>query len=95
MSGYKNPSMREPERPARRKKAGSSAALLSVHYMFRFMPRLTWYALPAVFLMIFATLYLRYHYAADILAGGMLAALCALLAPRLIGYQRPTSWGPR
>ena len=42
--------------------------------------------------MIFATLYLRYHYAADILAGGMLAALCALLAPRLIGYQRPTSW---
>lgn len=72
-----------------------SAALLSVHYMFRFLPRLTWYALPAVCLMIFATLYLRYHYAADILAGGMLAALCALLAPRLIGYQRPTSWGPR
>jgi len=72
-----------------------SAALLSVHYMFRFMPRLTWCALPAVFLMIFATLYLRYHYAADILAGGMLAALCALLAPRLIGYQGPTYWGPR
>jgi membrane-associated phospholipid phosphatase len=72
-----------------------SAALLSVHYMFRFMPRLAWCALPAVFFMIFATLYLRYHYAADILAGGMLAALCALLAPRLIGYQRPTFWGPR
>lgn len=72
-----------------------SAALLSIHYMFRFMPRLAWCALPAVFFMIFATLYLRYHYAADILAGGMLAALCALLAPRLIGYQRPTFWGPR
>ena len=72
-----------------------SAALLSVHYMFRFMPRLAWCALPAVFLMIFATLYLRYHYAADILAGGMLAALCVLLAPRLIAYQHPTSWGPR
>jgi membrane-associated phospholipid phosphatase len=45
--------------------------------------------------MIFATLYLRYHYAADILAGGMLATLCLLLAPRLIGYQHPTSWSPR
>lgn len=72
-----------------------SAALLSVHYMFRFMPRLAWCALPAVFLMIFATLYLRYHYAADILAGGMLATLCVLLAPRLLGYQHPTSQEPR
>lgn len=72
-----------------------SAALLSVHYMFRFMPRLAWGAVPAVSLMIFATLYLRYHYAADILAGGMLATLCVLLAPRLISYQHPTSWGPR
>jgi len=72
-----------------------SAALISVHYMFRFTPRLARCALPAVYLMIFATLYLRYHYAADILAGGMLAALCVLLAPRLIAYQHPTSWGPR
>ena len=72
-----------------------AAALLSVHYMFRFMPRLAWCALPAVSLMIFATLYLRYHYAADILAGGMLAILCVLLAPRLLDYQHPTSRRPR
>jgi membrane-associated phospholipid phosphatase len=72
-----------------------SAALICVHYMFRFTPRLAWCALPAVFLMIFATLYLRYHYAADILAGGMLAALCVLLAPRLLRHERPTSGGPR
>jgi len=72
-----------------------SAALISVYYMFRFMPRVAWCALPAVSLMIVATLYLRYHYAADILAGGMLATLCVLLAPRLIGCQHPTSWGPR
>ena len=72
-----------------------SAALISVHYMFRFTPRLAWCALPAVSLMIFATLYLRYHYAADILAGGMLAALCVLLAPRLLRHERPTSGGPR
>lgn len=72
-----------------------SAALLSVHYMFRFTPRLAWCALPAVSLMIFATLYLRYHYAADILAGGMLATLCVLLTPQLLGYEHPASRGPR
>jgi membrane-associated phospholipid phosphatase len=68
-----------------------SAALISVHYMFRFTPRLAWCALPAVCLMIFATLYLRYHYAADILGGGMLAAFCVLLASRLLRHERPTS----
>jgi membrane-associated phospholipid phosphatase len=72
-----------------------SAALISVHYMFRFAPRLAWCALPAVSLMIFATLYLRYHYAADILAGGMLAALCVLLAPRLLRHEHRTSPGSR
>jgi membrane-associated phospholipid phosphatase len=72
-----------------------SAALISVHYMFRFTPRLAWSALPAVSLMILATLYLRYHYAADILAGGMLAALCVLLAPRLLRHEHPPPRGPR
>jgi membrane-associated phospholipid phosphatase len=72
-----------------------SAALISVHYMFRFTPRLAWCALPAVSLMIFAILYLRYHYAADILAGGMLAVLCVLLAPRLLRHEHPTPRGPR
>ena len=70
-----------------------SAALISVHYMFRFTPRLARCALPAVSLMIVATLYLRYHYAADILGGGILAALCILLAPRLLRHEPPTSRG--
>jgi membrane-associated phospholipid phosphatase len=34
-------------------------------------------------LMILSTLYLRYHYVVDILAGVLLAALCLLLAPLL------------
>lgn len=72
-----------------------SAALISLHYVFRFVPRLAWCALPAVSLMTFATLYLRYHYAADILGGGMLAALCVLLAPRLLRHEHPTSPGSR
>jgi membrane-associated phospholipid phosphatase len=70
-----------------------SAALISIHYMFRFTPRLAWCALPAVFLMIVATLYLRYHYGADLLGGGLLAALCVLLAPRLLRHARPISRG--
>ena len=72
-----------------------SAAVLSLHYMFRFTRRLAWCALPAVSLMTFATLYLRYHYAADILAGGLLATFCVLLAPRLLGYEHPTARGLR
>lgn len=61
--------------------------------MFRFTPRLAFCALPAVYLMIFATLYLRYHYAVDILGGGMLAALCVLLASRLLRHEHPISCG--
>lgn len=64
----------------------TSAALISLHYAFRFTPRLARYALPAVLLMILSTLYLRYHYGADILAGALLAPLCVLLAPRLLRY---------
>ncbi len=71
----------------------TSAALISLHYMFRFTPRLAWYALPAVSLMVFASLYLRYHYAADILGGGILAALCVLLAPRFLRHEHPISRG--
>ncbi len=71
----------------------TSAALISLRYMYRFTPRLACYALPAVFLMIIATLYLRYHYAVDILGGGSLAALCVLLAPRLLRHEHPTSRG--
>jgi len=33
--------------------------------------------------MILSTLYLRYHYVVDILAGALLAALCLFLAPLL------------
>jgi membrane-associated phospholipid phosphatase len=68
-----------------------SAASITIHYMLRFTARLAWCALPVVCLMIFATLYLRYHYAADILGGGMLAVFCVLLAPRLLRHEHPTS----
>jgi len=67
----------------------TSAALVGLYYAFRFTPRLAWYALPGVALMILATIYLRYHYAADILGGAILAALCIFLAPRLLRLVDP------
>ena len=76
----------------------TSAALVSLYYAFRFTPRLARYALPAVILMIISTMYLRYHYAADILGGMILATLCIFLAPRLLRFAHPAArltMGPR
>lgn len=76
----------------------TSAALVSLYYAFRFTPHLARWALPAVVLMIISTMYLRYHYAADILGGVILAALCIFLAPRLVRVDQATgclTGGPR
>jgi membrane-associated phospholipid phosphatase len=67
----------------------TSAALICLYYTTVFTPRLVRVALPGVTLMILATVYLRYHYVADILAGAILAMVCLLLAPRLLRLQRP------
>lgn len=71
----------------------TSAALICLYYAFRFAPRLGRYALPAVALMIVATIYLRYHYVVDILAGGILAGVCILLTPRLLPDERHRARG--
>ena len=61
----------------------TSAILITVFYAARFTPELVpWFA-PIAGLMIVSTLYLRYHYAVDVLAGALLAAFCLLLTPRL------------
>lgn len=58
----------------------TSAILITAFYGARFTPELIPWLLPTAGLMILSTLYLRYHYAVDVLAGGLLAALCVLLA---------------
>ncbi len=61
----------------------TSAILITVFYAARFTPELVpWFA-PMAGLMILSTLYLRYHYAVDVLAGALLAAFCVLLTPPL------------
>jgi membrane-associated phospholipid phosphatase len=66
----------------------TSVALLSLYYAVRFTPRLVPAVAPGVFLMILSTMYLRYHYLVDVLAGAALAGLCVTLAPQLIRIQR-------
>ncbi len=67
----------------------TSAALITLYYAFRFTPRLGRYALAPVALMILATVYLRYHYVVDVLAGAILSGLCVSLAPRLLRSKHP------
>jgi len=69
----------------------TSAALICLYYTSRFAPRWLPFVLPGVALMILATMYLRYHYLADVLAGVLLAALCLVLAPWLLRYQTRSS----
>lgn len=61
----------------------TSATLITVFYAFQFTPSMSSLFLAIAGLMILSTLYLRYHYVVDILAGVLLAALCLLLAPLL------------
>lgn len=42
-----------------------------------------WFVTPAGTLLILATVYLRYHYVIDVLAGGVLACTCLAIAPPL------------
>ena len=59
----------------------TSAILITVFYVLRFTPEMAFWFVPIAALMILSTIYLRYHYAVDVLAGALLAGLCILLAP--------------
>jgi membrane-associated phospholipid phosphatase len=67
----------------------TSVALVSLYYAVRFTPRLVPFIAPGVFLMILSTMYLRYHYLVDVLAGALLAACCILLSRLLCRLPLP------
>lgn len=61
----------------------------------RFMPRLLWLMAPLTAGIVFGTLYLRYHYGVDILAGAALAGLVLWFGPRHIaGWDRRLGHDP-
>ncbi|MGH7371035.1 MAG: phosphatase PAP2 family protein, partial [Candidatus Methylomirabilales bacterium] len=60
--------------------SGHTAIVLVVLFYARgFVRGLFWIFLPMVVALIFSTVYLRYHYVVDVLAGILLAALCPVL----------------
>jgi hypothetical protein len=58
-------------------------SLIVLIYSFRMVPRAAWALLPVVSALIFSTVYLRYHYVIDLLAGGVLALVVVYVAPWL------------
>lgn len=66
-----------------------AVALCTVFFSFRYLPRLRWAHLVTGILLCLATVYCRFHYAVDMFAGVLVAALLVPLGNRL--YQR---WEP-
>jgi membrane-associated phospholipid phosphatase len=58
-------------------------ALMTLVLAYRYARRLFYIYLPLVLSLIFSTVYLRYHYAIDVLAGAFLAALCLVIGPKV------------
>jgi membrane-associated phospholipid phosphatase len=57
--------------------------LLSIAWAWRCRLRVRWAVTAIGILLVAATVYLRYHYVADVLAGAALATLCLLIVPAL------------
>jgi len=55
--------------------------ILTMFWAWRFRMWVRWFVTVAGGLLLLATVYLRYHYVVDVLAGAVLAALCVALAP--------------
>jgi membrane-associated phospholipid phosphatase len=67
----------------------TAIVLLVLFYAWRLVRGLFWIFLPMVVALIFSTVYLRYHYVVDVLAGILLAALCPVLERVTFTLWRP------
>jgi membrane-associated phospholipid phosphatase len=52
---------------------------LTMHYRLK----IRWFMFVTGILLIIATVYMRYHYVIDLMAGGLFALICLKTAPRL------------
>jgi membrane-associated phospholipid phosphatase len=62
--------------------------LMMMVYTFRERLKVRYAILGAGILLIFATVYLRYHYFVDLLAGALLALFCLYTASRVQGFMK-------
>ena len=60
--------------------------LLSIAWAWRYRLGVRWVVSVLGALLLLSTVYLRYHYVVDVLAGAALAVLCLALAPALHGW---------
>jgi len=61
----------------------TAVALVSIFYAWKYREKvLFWILVPAVSALIVSTVYLRYHYVVDVIAGILLAAFTVLIAPK-------------
>ncbi len=68
--------------------SGHTAVSLVVLYLtFRFERRLFWIFLPIVAALIFSTVYCRYHYVVDVIAGVILTFITIILGETYYGYR--------
>jgi len=68
----------------------TAIALMTLYYARKHRERTLFRMLiPLVSLLIFSTVYLRYHYVIDVIAGGLLAVLTIFLAPRAYRFLSP------
>jgi membrane-associated phospholipid phosphatase len=77
--------------------SGHTAIALTVLYLsHKFEKKLFRILLPTVLALIFSTVYCRYHYVVDVLAGILLAFLTVLLGQWYYGWwsRRWARWGP-
>jgi membrane-associated phospholipid phosphatase len=69
--------------------SGHTGIALTVLYLsWRYDRRLFMLFLPCTLSLIFSTVYLRYHYVVDVLAGIALTALTLLLGDTYYGYRQ-------
>ncbi|MGC2423777.1 MAG: phosphatase PAP2 family protein [Nitrospirota bacterium] len=67
----------------------TEVVLIVLMYAWRYKRWLFWLALPLATGLVIATMYLRYHYVVDVIAGAILAPVCVWAADKLYaGYCR-------
>jgi membrane-associated phospholipid phosphatase len=69
--------------------AHTAVVLVVLFYAWQFSRRLFWVFLPVVVALIFSTVYLRYHYVVDVLAGILLAGPSVVLERMVTAYWQP------
>jgi membrane-associated phospholipid phosphatase len=70
----------------------TAVALMTLYYAWKSRERvLFWILLPVVSALVISTIYLRYHYVIDVIAGILLSAVTTYLAPRMYKALSPSS----